>query len=149
MCVYHMLKGDGHGHAMIDRRQSGRYPGARRKATHEAGLLAEDRACAAIGADGWTVLGRRLRTASGEIDMVAEKQGLLAVIEVKCRPTLPRAAAALTPRQQARLVAACDILLMQQPDWGKAGVRFDVIVVDHAGRVRRIADAFRMGDTMC
>lgn len=131
---------------MTDPRQPGRGHSARRRETYEAGLLAEDRACAAIEADGWTVLGRRLRTAAGEIDAVAEKHGLLAVIEVKCRPTLADAAAALTPRQQARLVAACDILLAQQPDWGRMGVRFDMIVVDQAGRVRRIADAFRMGD---
>jgi hypothetical protein len=29
------------------------------------------------------------------------------------------------------------------PDWGRRGVRFDVLVVDAAGEVRRIADAFR------
>jgi putative endonuclease len=119
---------------------------ARRKATYDAGIIAEARTRTAIEVDGWTVLGQRLRTAAGEIDMVAEKDGLLAIIEVKSRPTLSQAATALTPRQQHRLTAACDILLFQHPEWGRQGVRFDLIVTDAAGRVRRIADAFRLGD---
>ena len=108
------------------------------------GLAAEAAACAALEAEGWTVLGRRLRTEAGEVDAVAEKDGLLAVLEVKSRPTLADAAAALSPRQRARLLAAAAILLAENPQWGRNGVRFDVLLVDAAGAVRRIADAFRL-----
>ena len=104
---------------------------------------AEAAARVALENDGWTILAQRLRTAAGEIDIVAEKGGLLAIVEVKSRPTLLEAATALAPRQQARLIAACDIVLTEHPDWGQAGVRFDVLMVDAQGRVRRIADAFR------
>ena len=107
------------------------------------GVNAEDAACAALERDGWTVLGRRLRTPAGEVDAVAEKDGLLAIIEVKARPTLSGAAWSLSPRQRARLLAAAEILLAEHQDWGRAGVRFDVLLVDAAGAVRRIADAFR------
>jgi putative endonuclease len=113
---------------------------------YASGLAAEEAACAALRADGWTILARRLRTRAGEVDAVAEKAGLLAMIEVKARPTLAEAAVALTIRQQTRLLAACDIILGEHPDWGINGVRFDVLLVDTAGRVRRIADAFRMDD---
>jgi putative endonuclease len=104
---------------------------------------AEAAARTALEKDGWTILAQRLRTKVGEIDIVAEKDGLLAMVEVKSRPTLLEAATALTPRQQARLIAACDIVLAEHPDWGAEGVRFDVLMVDAQGRVRRIADAFR------
>jgi putative endonuclease len=119
--------------------------GRRRRGSlaYAAGVDAEAAACAALVRDGWTVLARRLRTAAGEIDMVAEKAGLLAIIEVKSRPTLALAAAALSARQQARLLMAAEILLGEHPDWGSNGVRFDILVVDAAGAVRRIADAFR------
>ena len=110
---------------------------------YTSGLAAEDQACAALVADGWSILGRRLRTSAGEIDAVAEKAGLLAIIEVKHRPVLADAVFALTERQQVRLMAACDILLIEHPEWGSAGVRFDLLVVDQRGQVRRIADAFR------
>ncbi len=92
------------------------------------------------------VLARRLRTEAGEVDMLAERDGVLAIIEVKARPTLADAAGAVSPRQRARLLGAAEIILAEHPDWGVAGVRFDVLVVDASGRVRRIADAFRLGD---
>jgi len=106
-------------------------------------MAAEAVAAAALERDGWTVLGRRLRTPAGEVDLVAERDGLVAFAEVKRRRTLAGAAVALGARQQARLMAAAEILLAAHPHWGRAGVRFDLLLVDEAGAVRRIADAFR------
>ena len=111
---------------------------------HRNGSRAEDAACAALEADGWRILARRLRTGAGEIDVVADRDGVLAVVEVKQRATLADAAAALSSRQQHRLLAAADAMLAVHPDWGAAGVRFDVMVVDRTGAIRRIADAFRL-----
>lgn len=42
------------------------------------------------------------------------------------------------------LLAAADAALAQNPGWGAASVRFAVVVVDATGRVRRIANAFRL-----
>ncbi len=127
---------DSHDPRKEARRQRGRKSAAR-------GVGAESRAAAALEAQGWTIRARRLRTAAGEIDIIAEKDGMLAFVEVKARPALADAAAALTPRQRARLLRAAEIVLAAHPEWGRQGVRFDVIVVDAAGTVRRISDAFR------
>ncbi len=110
---------------------------------HALGIGAEDAACARLVREGWTILDRRRRTQAGEIDILAQRDGLLAVVEVKARRTLAEAAVALRPRQQRRLLDAAAIVLAENPDWGTAGVRFDILLVDTAGRVRRIADAFR------
>jgi putative endonuclease len=107
------------------------------------GVAAENAACAALEREGWHILGRRLRTAAGEVDAVAEKAGLLSFIEVKSRACLARAAASLGVAQQRRLMLAAEILLGDNPHWGQNGVRFDVLVLDRAGRIRRITDAFR------
>ncbi len=115
----------------------------RGRASAGRGLAGEAAACAALVANGWCVLGQRVRTDAGEIDAVAEKDGILAVIEVKARPSLAAAAWALGARQRARLINAAEILLGENPGWGQNGVRFDVMLVDRAGTVRRIADAFR------
>lgn len=119
---------------------------ARGAAAQARGLGAEQAACAALEAEGWAVLGRQLRTPAGEIDIAAERDGVLALVEVKSRPDLTTAAFALSARQRGRLLAAADILLAAHPGWGAAGVRFDVMLVDGAGRVRRIADAFRQDE---
>ncbi|GAA0588474.1 hypothetical protein GCM10009416_28580 [Craurococcus roseus] len=78
--------------------------------------------------------------------MVAERDGLLAFVEVKARPSLAEAAAALSPRQRARLLAAAECWLAENPGRGGAGIRFDVLLVAADGTVRRVADAFRLGD---
>ena len=111
-----------------------------------AGRGAEEAVAAALEADGWAVLGRRVRTAAGELDLVAERDGLLAFVEVKARPSLSEAAWALGPRQRVRLAAAAECWLAGNPGHGGAGIRFDLLLVAADGAVRRIADAFRLGD---
>jgi putative endonuclease len=117
---------------------------ARGRAAQRLGMSAETMASTALETAGWTIRARRLRTASGEIDLIAERAGLLAFIEVKARPTLAGAAWSLGPKQRARLLAAAEIVIAEHPDWGPAGIRFDVLLVDAAGSVRRIEDAFRL-----
>jgi putative endonuclease len=94
-------------------------------------------------AEGWAILAERLRTPAGELDLIAEKAGLLAFIEVKARPSLREAAFALTERQQARLAAAAEAWLATNPGHGGAGMRFDVMLVATDGTIRRIIDALR------
>ena len=85
---------------------------------------------------------------AGEIDVLAERAGLLALVEVKARRNLALAAASVGVTQRMRLLAAAAIVLADHPDWGVAGVRFDVMMVDQAGCVRRIIDAFRKNKGM-
>lgn len=117
---------------------------ALREAADARGRHAEDRAAAALVAEGWQVLARRVRTPVGELDLVAEREGLLAFVEVKARATLTEAAFALGVAQRGRLLRAAEWWLGANPGRGAAGVRFDVMLVDAPGRVRRIADAFRL-----
>jgi putative endonuclease len=125
-----------HSFSMTDRSRRG-------QAADQRGRSAETAARVALERDGWMILAHRLRTPAGEIDMVAEKEGMLAIVEVKARPRLAEAAASVSIRQQARLISATEIVLLDHPDWGVNGVRFDLLLVDAAGVVRRITDAFR------
>jgi putative endonuclease len=108
------------------------------------GRMAERRAEALLAAEGWMILARRVRTPCGEIDLIAERGGLLAFVEVKRRRSLAEAAHALSARQRQRLIAAAECWLASYPHAGAAGVRFDVILFDGLGNARRIADAFRV-----
>ncbi|MCS6853988.1 MAG: YraN family protein [Elioraea sp.] len=121
-------------------RRPGRGAGAERY-----GRAAEDRCAVALEAEGFTVLARRRRTAVGEIDLVARRGGLTVIVEVKARARAAEAAFSLSPRQRARLVAATEALMAEEPAWFGEDVRFDVMVVGRDGTLRRIADAFRAG----
>jgi putative endonuclease len=107
------------------------------------GIDGEGRVAQALAASGWTIHGRRMRTAAGEIDIAAERDGLLALIEVKTRQNLDAAAYALGARQRRRLCLAAAILQGENPGWGRAGMRFDAWLVDSMGRMRHVPDAFR------
>lgn len=117
-----------------------------RAAAEARGRSAELRVADRLAEEGWQVLDHRARTTAGEIDLVAEREGLLAFIEVKARATLADAAYALGARQRRRLLSAAEIWLAQHPGHGAAGIRFDVLLTDSEGGMRRIADAFRLGD---
>ena len=116
-----------------------------RQAAETRGRHAEDRVAARLEAGGWSILARRFRNQCGEIDLVAEREGLLAFVEVKARAALVEAAFSVTPRQQARLLAGAEAWMAANPGHGAEGVRFDVVLVDGQGRMRRIIDAIRAG----
>jgi putative endonuclease len=116
---------------------------ARGRRAHRTGLDGEGRVAQALTAGGWAIRARRLRTAAGEIDIAAERDGLLALIEVKTRATLETAAYAIGPRQRRRLTQAAAIVQGENPGWGPAGMRFDAWLVDAMGRLRHVPDAFR------
>lgn len=108
-----------------------------------SGLHAEALAEQALLEDGWHIIGRRVRTPAGELDLIAEKNQLLAFIEVKHRPNLTDAASALGQRQRQRLLAAATYWCAHNPNHGQAGIRFDLIAVNHSGQLHRIQDALR------
>ena len=61
-------------------------------------------------AKGYRILGFRLKTPQGEIDLLAKKGDVLAVVEVKLRASIEAALEAVTWRQRQRLRRAGEAL---------------------------------------
>ena len=78
---------------------------------------------------GWRTVQVNFRTRFGEIDLIAENERFLVFFEVKTRKNARFASAceSVTPAKQARLLAAAEAWLQQNPT-GKQP-RFDVIEV--------------------
>lgn len=74
-------------------------------------------------------MARDWRCPSGEIDILARRGKVLAVIEVKSRDEFDAAAAALMPRQRRRIARAAEAFLLSRPDLGRLDPRFDVMLV--------------------
>ena len=113
-----------------------------RVAAFRTGLSAESRAAAYLMAKGYRILAKRFRTPYGEIDLVARKRNLLAFIEVKARASLDEAAYAVTPRQQARIIAAAQAWLMAHPEHAEFEIRFDVVLIAPRHLPRHLLAAF-------
>jgi putative endonuclease len=106
------------------------------------GISAEARAAALLMAKGYRILAKRFRTPHGEIDIVARRRNLLAFVEVKARNSLDEAAYAVTPRQQARIIAAAQMWLMAHPEHAEYDLRFDAMLIAPRRLPRHVLSAF-------
>jgi putative endonuclease len=95
----------------------------------------------------YRILGRRVRTHLGEIDLVAKApSGEICFIEVKARPDFAKATESLHPRQQMRIARAAQGFLSARPWLANASVRFDIVTVSPRSWPRHIRDAWRPDD---
>lgn len=90
----------------------------------------------------YRILGRRVRTHAGEIDLVARSPGgVLCFVEVKARRDARNAVDAVAPRQRARIERAASLFVAGKPNVARRGMRFDIVTV--APYPRHIKDAWR------
>lgn len=100
----------------------------KRQQAERRGRTAEWAALLLLMCKGYRILGHRLRTPYGEVDIAAWKAGVLVIVEVKARNTYDAGAYAVTPMAQQRIARAAQTLagrwrLMSAP------IRFDLVVV--------------------
>lgn len=117
-----------------------------RAARHRAwrrGRWAEALCAASLILRGYRILGRRLRSPVGEIDILARRGAVLAVVEVKARREIADAAEAVTGRQQDRLLRAAGWYVAGRPELAAMRIRFDVMLVTPWRWPEHIVDAWR------
>ncbi len=80
-------------------------------------------------AKGYRILGFRLKTPQGEIDLLAQKGQVLAVVEVKLRASRDVALAAVSQQQRLRLRRAGEAYAARRPSLQNAAVRLDLLAL--------------------
>lgn len=93
------------------------------------GRAAEWIAAALLMLKGYRILGFRLKSRAGEIDILARRGRVLAVVEVKRRATMESALLALTPRQHARLLASGQAVARGRPSLAGLELRLDMVAL--------------------
>jgi putative endonuclease len=120
---------------------------ARKKRAERRGRRSEIFAAALLMLKGYRILGQRVRTPLGEIDLIARSPtGLVCFIEVKARSHERAAVESVGPRQQSRIARAASLYLAQRPKLARKGVRFDIVTVASGSLPRHFRDAFRPQD---
>ncbi|HTX51405.1 MAG TPA: YraN family protein [Caulobacteraceae bacterium] len=94
-----------------------------------AGRRGEVWAALWLMAKGYRILGFRLKTPQGEIDLLAQKGGVLAVVEVKLRATRDAALAAVSHQQRQRLRRAGEAYAARRASLKHAAVRLDLLAL--------------------
>ncbi|MEQ8824592.1 MAG: YraN family protein [Filomicrobium sp.] len=98
-----------------------------RRQRYKSGLAAERTAAIWLFLKGYVVLGARVRTPAGEIDLIATRGKRIAFVEVKRRRTLELAEASVTAKQRQRTRHAADLWLAKHPRYQEHTIGFDLI----------------------
>jgi putative endonuclease len=107
------------------------------RTSEKRGRAAELFALALLVCKGYRIVGRRVKTRLGEIDLIARSpSGIVCFIEVKARPD------AVGPRQRGRIARAAALWLAGRPE----PARFDVVTVLPGRLPRHFKDAWRPED---
>jgi putative endonuclease len=115
------------------------------------GAEGERRAAAHLEGHGWRVLARNVRAGGVELDLIAERQGVVAFVEVKARRSrsFGPGELAVDARKRGRLLRGAAAWLRENPRSRGWRARFDVIVCEvdaaDAWRLRHLEGAFDAG----
>ena len=118
---------------------------ARGAAARLSGRRGEVLAALWLMAKGYRILGFRLAALQGEIDLLAIRRGVLAVVEVKRRTSLEAALEAVKPAQRERLRRAAAQIASTRPALRAMSIRLDLFALAPGRRPRHIPDAWRGG----
>ena len=118
---------------------------------HQFGQASEMQAEQFLVAKGYRILDRNVRTFLGELDLVAEDQGVVVFVEVKGRTTeaFGGALLAVDHRKRVKLTKLAAQYLAQR-HWSDKACRFDVVLVQgkssDQGRIEHLQNAFDGGE---
>ena len=116
------------------------------------GQSAEDMAEQMLRKKGYRILGRNVRVAGGELDLIADDQGVLVFIEVKARRDqhFGGAAYAITSRKKQQIIKLAACYLSQHGSTNQS-CRFDAILIDgnhqNSLQLTHIEQAFEVSST--
>ncbi|MDD4600441.1 hypothetical protein SDC9_05961 [bioreactor metagenome] len=96
----------------------------------KVGNIGEQAAADLFQQAGYTILAKKFRSRTGEIDIIAKHRGTIVFVEVKTRRStsfgFPAEAVTYTKQQKIIKTALCYLNMIQQPD---SSCRFDVVEV--------------------
>ncbi|GHS92076.1 UPF0102 protein [Alphaproteobacteria bacterium] len=98
--------------------------------SYQKGVDAEKHVAFFLERHGYDVLCKRYKTSVGEIDIVAFKDNILHIVEVKNRKLLHQARVAISEKQKARLAQAAELFLAESAqNLAIEGVQMDAVFV--------------------
>ncbi len=126
---------------VIHDRAPSRQRALRGASNHAAGLAAEARVEAIYGDMGLDLLDRRWRSPFGELDLIHQRGATLVFTEVKKSKTHGTARAAVSARQQERLMNAALAFLAATGRSLDVDMQFNVATCDAVGRIHILENA--------
>jgi putative endonuclease len=108
-----------------------------------SGKKGEDKAAAFLEAAGLRIIGRNIRSQSGEVDIVAIEGDILVFVEVKNWSTyaIENLEYGIGEKKQQRIIETAKHFIKNHREYRDMSIRFDVVFIQ-AGAVTHIVSAF-------
>ena len=118
---------------------------AQKQAYEKAGRRAENLACLYLRLKGYRILERRFKVRQGEVDIIARKGNVIAMIEVKQRASEAAAENSVSFENQSRLMDAAEVYINRQRSLQNTDfeLRYDFLYVIGRWKIRHITNAFQ------
>jgi len=112
--------------------------------THEKGRRAEDIACSFLEQNGYRIVERNHHGWGGEVDIIAEKDGVLVFVEVKSGKTFRDSSlVSKVSRVKMKRISMATRHYLSVNEITETPIRWDIITVGQ-GKVNHIESAFTM-----
>lgn len=123
-------------------------PPNRKVQAYRLGWRAELMAAFLLRLKGYRIIARRYRATVGEIDLIARRGSVIAMVEVKARTggNGTDAAESLGTKQRRRIERAASAYLAAHPGAETHTIRFDLVVVGSGLLPRHLPGAWIAGD---
>jgi putative endonuclease len=118
---------------------------AKRQAAERRGRKGEWLAALFLQVKGYRILGQRVRTPVGEVDLIVKRGALVAFVEVKHRASLDLATGSVTPASWQRIARTAEFWMARHPALADCGWRYDIVAVTPGRLPRHVRDAWRPG----
>jgi len=115
---------------------------AARQQAQKRGIVAETLATGFLRLKGYKIVERNYKTKFGEIDIIARKDDVIAIVEVKARADVQAAIDAVSYAASKRISNAADHWLAKQKDYHLLSMRFDIIAIEPNKLPTHLKDAF-------
>ncbi len=115
----------------------------RKKKIYWYGIYAERVAALWLQLKGYHIAERRFETYFGEIDIIARRGNVIAIVEVKARPTIEEAMEAVKQENRKRIDKAANVFMSRQSDAKKLRLRYDLIAISPWKLPRHIESFFQ------
>ena len=113
-----------------------------RQKAEAKGRMAEMVAITFLRAKGYSLLARRFKSPSGEVDLVMRKGDVTAFIEVKARKSHDEAIISVTDYQARRISGAASHWMAKDAIANNGTCRFDIVAVNSHFLPQHIENAF-------
>ncbi len=115
--------------------------------SYEKGLLGENCAKKLLLSKGFEIIGERLKTPYGEIDILAKQNNDIVAIEVKLRKNLDNSLECISDLQKKRIANSLNFIISERNEPFE-NYRIDVVCLDSVGRFEYIKNAFYLEEIL-